>query len=61
MAPYFIDADANPPGTDPNAPIGGLTVITFRNSHLVYALTWLALALLSAWGAWRFQRELRRG
>lgn len=60
VAPYFIDADANSAGADPNAPIAGLTVITFRNSHLVYALTWLALALLSAWGAWRFLRELGR-
>ena len=25
-------------------PVGGLTVIRFRNSHLVYALTWFALA-----------------
>lgn len=29
-------------------PIGGLTVVTFRNSHLVYALTWYALAIMSA-------------
>jgi surfeit locus 1 family protein len=46
VAPYFIDADAAP---DPDAlPIGGLTVISFPNNHLVYALTWFALALLSA-------------
>ncbi|MDQ0995697.1 surfeit locus 1 family protein [Phyllobacterium ifriqiyense] len=44
VAPYFIDADANP---DPNAlPIGGLTVISFANNHLVYALTWFGMALL---------------
>jgi len=50
-APYFIDADATP-----NAggwPRGGLTVIRFRNSHLAYALTWFALAGMTAlWGAW---------
>jgi len=42
VAPYFIDADAtkNPGGL----PIGGLTVVAFRNSHLVYALTWYAMA-----------------
>ncbi|CAN7520471.1 SURF1 family protein [Rhizobium sp. LjRoot30] len=42
VAPYFIDADAteNPGGL----PIGGLTVVRFRNSHLVYALTWYAMA-----------------
>lgn len=42
VAPYFIDADATPnPG---GLPIGGLTVVTFRNAHLSYALTWFALA-----------------
>lgn len=42
-APYFIDADstANPGGY----PIGGLTVVKFRNSHLSYAITWFAMAL----------------
>lgn len=45
VAPYFIDADATPnPG---GLPIGGLTVVSFRNSHLVYALTWYALAAMS--------------
>lgn len=45
-APYFIDADgtANPGGL----PIGGLTRLSFRNAHLVYALTWYGLALLLA-------------
>lgn len=42
VAPYFIDADAaaNPGGF----PVGGLTVVTFRNSHLAYAITWFVLA-----------------
>ena len=45
-APFFIDADAtqNPGGT----PIGGLTVIAFANNHLMYALTWFALAFMLA-------------
>ncbi|WP_457579752.1 SURF1 family protein [Ensifer canadensis] len=48
VAPYFIDADATPnPG---GLPVGGLTVVSFRNSHLVYAVTWYVLALLSAAG-----------
>lgn len=49
IAPYFIDADraALPPDT----PVGGLTVIHFRNAHLQYALTWFGLALLSLVGA----------
>ncbi|NUB07178.1 SURF1 family protein [Azospirillum sp. Vi22] len=42
-APYFIDAEASPPG---GSPIGGLTVLKFRNNHLVYALTWFALAFM---------------
>ena len=46
VAPYFIDADATPnPG---GLPIGGLTVIAFRNTHLLYALTWFGLAALTA-------------
>ena len=40
VAPYFIDADRAGDGQ----PIGGLTVIAFRNHHLSYALTWFAMA-----------------
>ncbi|HET7411157.1 MAG TPA: SURF1 family protein [Pararhizobium sp.] len=48
VAPYFIDADATPnPG---GLPVGGLTRIHFRNEHLVYAITWYVLALLTAIG-----------
>ncbi len=44
VAPYFIDADATPnPGGWPR---GGLTVIKFPNSHLVYAITWFSLAAM---------------
>jgi surfeit locus 1 family protein len=54
VAPYFIDADATPnPG---GLPIGGLTVVSFRNSHLTYALTWFTLAGGLAWLAWRSRR-----
>jgi surfeit locus 1 family protein len=54
-APFFVDADAaaNPGGY----PVGGLTVIRFPNNHLVYALTWFALAALSAWAAVRLARD----
>lgn len=43
--PYFIDADgtANPGGY----PVGGLTVVHFRNSHLAYIFTWYALAVMT--------------
>ncbi|WP_425601314.1 SURF1 family protein [Bradyrhizobium ontarionense] len=45
-APFFVDADATPnPG---GFPVGGLTVISFANNHLVYALTWFTLALMLA-------------
>jgi surfeit locus 1 family protein len=52
VAPFFVDAAAgqNPPGS-PDRPVGGLTVVKFPNSHLVYAVTWYALALMVA-GAW---------
>ncbi|WP_229262486.1 SURF1 family protein [Duganella radicis] len=52
VAPYFVDADA-PTARAAGAvagvqPIGGLTVISFVNNHLVYAITWYALALMVA-------------
>jgi surfeit locus 1 family protein len=43
-APYFIDADAAPNAG--GLPVGGLTVVAFPNNHLIYALTWFALALM---------------
>lgn len=61
VAPYFIDMDAPPlanaahegnaanaPNAAAAAPVAGLTVIRFNNNHLVYALTWYALALMTA-------------
>jgi surfeit locus 1 family protein len=32
-------------------------VVRFRNSHMVYALTWFGLALLVAGMAWRVRRR----
>lgn len=43
LAPFFVDADAG----EAAYPIGGLTVISFSNNHLIYALTWFGLTLLS--------------
>lgn len=62
VAPYFIDADAtvNPGGL----PVGGLTVVSFPNNHLQYALTWFVLALMLAGAAvyvGRYEWRLRRG
>ena len=55
VAPYFIDAKAASPGAVPPGsvvPVGGLTVIAFHNSHLVYAITWYTLALMVAGAIW---------
>jgi len=54
VAPYFVDA------SEPKAgwPRGGLTVVRFRNSHAVYALTWFGLAALVAFMAWRVRRSV---
>ncbi|QTC89710.1 SURF1 family protein [Brevundimonas goettingensis] len=61
VAPYFVDADAT--ANAGGWPKGGLTVIRFPNSHLVYALTWFGLALMLAAGgaflAWD-ERRVRR-
>ena len=41
-------------------PVGGLTVVAFRNSHLSYALTWFGLAILTVVGLvilWRRGRD----
>jgi surfeit locus 1 family protein len=49
VAPYFVDADAE---TEPGPlPRGGMTRVVFRNAHLIYALTWFCLALMSGWAA----------
>ena len=48
VAPFFIDADASRENV--GGPIGGMTVVRFRNAHLVYALTWFALAALCVAG-----------
>jgi surfeit locus 1 family protein len=68
VAPYFIDADAaDDEGADIGSdrsgvsePVGGLTVVRFRNHHLQYALTWFVLALMVVAAVWRVLREDRR-
>ena len=46
VAPFFIDAQRVPGVT--GLPVAGLTVLSFNNNHLVYAITWCVLALMSA-------------
>ncbi len=76
VAPFFIDAADEIPlhtnavdrakssGDDAAAvggfPRAGLTVVKFRNTHLVYAITWFALALLSVVGIVLVLREYWR-
>lgn len=62
VAPYFVDAEpAQRAGAasagNGNQPVGGLTVIEFPNSHLTYAVTWFALALMIACAAWYVGRD----
>ncbi|NVE00110.1 SURF1 family protein [Massilia sp. BJB1822] len=58
VAPYFVDADAVA-GAPSDAPVGGLTVVSFQNNHLVYALTWYALALMVAGSCYWVVRDAR--
>jgi surfeit locus 1 family protein len=53
VAPFFIDAGAGGGG----GPVGGLTVVTFRNAHLIYALTWFGLTALSLAGLVLLRKE----
>jgi surfeit locus 1 family protein len=62
VAPFFIDADATP--NSGGWPLGGLTVVSFPNNHLIYALTWFTLALMVCGAAVFVGREewrLRKG
>jgi surfeit locus 1 family protein len=50
VAPYFVDQDGTGQagaGGERPAPVGGLTVVSFNNHHLVYALTWFAMGLMA--------------
>jgi len=54
--PVLIEADASPnPG---GLPKGGQTVVSFRNEHLSYAITWFGLAamLLGVWFSYNFSK-----
>jgi surfeit locus 1 family protein len=60
VAPYFVDAEAAGQGVErdgPDAPIGGLTVVSFPNTHLVYAITWYGLAALVVVAGWIVARR----
>jgi surfeit locus 1 family protein len=58
VAPYFVDAGKNQdPAAAPVRAVGGLTVVSFQNNHLVYALTWYALALMVGAAWWWVSRH----
>lgn len=57
VAPFFIDAEKGAPGV---VPVGGLTVVDLPNNHLVYALTWFALAAMAAGGLIYLVRDEQR-
>jgi surfeit locus 1 family protein len=65
-APYFIDAEKGDleqpllPAQIGQVPVGGLTRISFYNSHLVYAVTWYGLALMIIGAGVIIVREDRR-
>lgn len=59
-APFFVDADAIAGAGSTGWPRAGMTVTHFPNNHLSYALTWFALALMTAWAAWRLALEERK-
>lgn len=46
VAPYFIDAPASQDTQE--WPRGGLTVLSFYNNHVIYAVTWFVLAAMVA-------------
>ena len=71
-APFFVDAglpdtriEANPEAATINEgtwPRQGQTVVHFRNSHAIYALTWFGLAMMVAGSGVlvaRYERRLR--
>jgi surfeit locus 1 family protein len=58
VAPYFVDADGT--RNEPGQPVGGLTVISFPNNHLVYAVTWYILAIMTAAGFYYWISLVRR-
>lgn len=59
VAPYYIDAERR--SEEVIWPRGGMTQLRFRNTHLVYAMTWYAMAILLAGAVAYIVRERRKG
>ncbi|WP_101674857.1 SURF1 family protein [Alloalcanivorax mobilis] len=60
VAPYFVDAGVAGGEPPAGAPVPGLTVVRFHNSHLVYTITWYALAAMTLGAAVLIARDERR-
>jgi surfeit locus 1 family protein len=64
VAPFFVDADGDPANAGDGGieaashgiPVGGLTVVSFSDNHLLYAIIWGVLAMMNVWAAWRVLR-----
>jgi surfeit locus 1 family protein len=58
VAPFFVDAGkGQDPADAPERAVGGLTVVSFVNNQLVYALSWSALALMAGAAWWWVSRH----
>ncbi|KAK0065641.1 surfeit locus protein 1 [Biomphalaria pfeifferi] len=53
----FIDADIN--SSVPGGPEGGQTIVSLRNEHLTYVITWYTLSALTLYLWWRNYRNPR--
>ncbi len=45
---------------DERLPVGGLTVVSFNNNHLMYAITWFGMAILVILAVFYFWRDENR-
>lgn len=44
--PVYLDATLD--SSVPNGPVGGQTIVTLKNDHLTYLITWFSLSSISA-------------
>ena len=59
-ASFFIDQTAIEPVWNQTYPAMGLTVVNFANNHLVYAITWFVLSILTIIaGRWVYLEDQR--
>lgn len=44
--PFYLDSTLE--STIPGGPIGGQTIVTLRNEHMSYIVTWMCLSVLTS-------------